>query len=493
MCLSPLKIANKSTYYRPDVSALPSFYEVPCGKCDECRNFYMSEWRTRISYEIDSLYKRGGKAIFLTFTYNDSCLPHLTSNGITIPCFSGNDVKRFLNKIKVYANRTYGKYSYKYFFTSEYGKNTKRPHYHALFFLEQRVDEVAFAEKCRQYWNYGFMFPQRKGGVYVGNDGSPAPILIRSLAGGAKYVSKYVTKDLSYFDDAVVSAALAPYFVKCEDYYTVNDSTIVEYSTYYKRVNPKDIFKDCMPKHFQSKGFGSCILSRITDSDYPALLEKGIFNPLTLQYDPLPSYVINKLMYKNVVSSRLNSEGKPLYDRFLTDFGKQYLYKVFDTKRKRILDNYRSFVSSYIQYSDILKNVGLTLFDVDSVINDVKSLEDFATWYVAYRFAPDCVIDTNVRLSSGIIDDAFSYSRGLRYFTLSRDLVQLRKFPPQKYKILNYDTPAFRRICAFRSLVSLYQLCTCTLKSDNYFYNKFVEDGINKLKRYYNIYDNKFC
>ena len=170
MCLSPLIIRNKSPYYFPSVSALPSHFEVPCGKCDECRNFYMSEWRTRISYEIDSLYKRGGKAIFLTFTYNDAHLPSLTCNNVTIPAFSHTDVKTFLNKVKVWSNRTYGKKSYKYFFTSEYGSTTKRPHYHALFFLEKRVDPSLFAEQCRKYWLYGFMFPKFKKGVgYVGN------------------------------------------------------------------------------------------------------------------------------------------------------------------------------------------------------------------------------------------------------------------------------------------------------------------------------------
>ena len=494
MCLSPLIIRNKSPYYYPSVSALPSHYEVPCGKCDECRNFYMSEWRTRISYEIDSLYKRGGKAIFLTFTYNDAHLPSLSCNGVTIPAFSHSDVKTFLNKIKVWSNRTYGKKAYKYFFTSEYGSTTKRPHYHALFFLEERVDPCRFAEQCRQYWLYGFMFPKYQKGVgYVGNHGESAPILIKSLVGGAKYVSKYVTKDLSYFDDELVQRALAPFFVRKEDFVVRDGSTIVEYSYNFVEVDPKLTFKDRLPKHWQSNGLGSSMLANIKPADYSSLLSKGIFNPLTMQFDALPQFVSNKLMYKNVPSERRNADGKILYDRQLSDFGVLYLSKVFDVKCKRVVDNYTSFASTYMQYVRTLKDVGLSLFDVDAVLSKVGDLHEFARWFVSYRFAPDCQILHNIFMHEGDMSMALCYDSSFEYFKLSKDLVYQRKYPPQKYKVLATHNPLYERIVAFRSLVSLYKLCTSTLKSDDYFYKAFVDAGIQQIKRFYAIYDKTLC
>ena len=39
----------------------------------------------------------------------------------------------------------------------------------------------------------------KKRACYVDNFGKVSQVTIRSLAGGAKYVSKYITKDMSFF------------------------------------------------------------------------------------------------------------------------------------------------------------------------------------------------------------------------------------------------------------------------------------------------------
>ena len=53
---------------------------VPCGQCLECQNAIKQDWETRFSFWLDSLYKRNGVALMLTFTYNDAHLPHFPND-----------------------------------------------------------------------------------------------------------------------------------------------------------------------------------------------------------------------------------------------------------------------------------------------------------------------------------------------------------------------------------------------------------------------------
>jgi len=66
-------------------------------------------------------------------------------------------------------------------------------------------------------------------------------------------------------------------------------------------------------------------------------LENGIFDSLRNEQVELPQYIINRLMYKNVCSTktskpRFGKNGLPLYDRELTDLGRWYLSSVFKKK-----------------------------------------------------------------------------------------------------------------------------------------------------------------
>lgn len=499
MCTSPIKIKNPGVYFNPALHSAPSYYDVPCGSCFECRQVKRNEWQTRISLEMSDLYARGGKAIFLTFTYNDACLPHLrVLNRPVIPCFRHDDVLRFLNKIKVFANRQYGKGSYRYFFTSEYGSNTKRPHYHALFFLESCVNEVVFAEKCREYWRYGFMFPRMKNGVYVDNKGEAASILIRSLAGGAKYVAKYVTKDLSYFDDSLVSSVLAPFLDRScdsDDYIVRDGSLIVEYVPSLKTVYPAQVYKNCMPKHWQSKGLGSVLLRGKTTEQLVDYLRRGVFNPLTQKVVPCPQYVINKMMYVNVPSGRFNADGRELYDRYLSDFGKEYFGMLYDNKVKSVEDSIRSFASTYIQYADILKEQCISLFDVDLLLRKVGDLHKFSVWSVVYRYTAPCEIYHKMVMSYGDLFAAFDDSVAFDFYLTCRSTELFRKYPPQKFNLPSWDNSQDILVILqdYENLYSIFKFCTCEKRDRDYFYKDFVDKGIERLKRFYAQYDTNLC
>ena len=496
MCTNPIRIKNPSVYFNHTLHSAPAYYDVPCGACLECRQVKRAEWQTRISLEMSDLYARGGKAIFLTFTYNGSCLPYLrVLDRPAIPCFRHSDVLRFLNKIKVFANREFGKGSYRYFFTSEYGSNTKRPHYHALFFLEPSVDEVVFAEKCREYWTFGFMFPRMRNGVYVDNDNNPSSILIRSLAGGAKYVAKYVTKDLSYYDDNSVSAALAPYTYCDFDYIVREGSTIVEYIPCFRTVNPAVVHKDCMPKHWQSKGLGSVILRNKSTHELVDYLHRGVYNPLTQKVVPCPQYIIDKLMYINVPSTRLNADGKVLYDRYLSDFGKEYFGILYDRKVKSTEDSLRTFASSYIQYAGILKEYNISLFDVDALLKKVGDLHKLSVWSVAYRYSAPSEIFHRMLMSSGDMLSAFDDDVAFDFYLNCRSLAYFRKYPPLKYDMGTWDipTPLSSLLADYTRLYSIFKYCTCEKRDRDYFYKDFVDKGVERLKRFYANYDTSLC
>lgn len=332
MCTNPLTISNKSPYKIYDIS--PNKYQVPCGKCLECRSLVQNDWCTRLSYEINSFYRNGGIGVFLTFTYNDDNLP--VFEPLNQPCFRHDDVLKFLDRINLYMQRRYGPYMYKYFICSEYGKNTQRPHYHGLFLLQHSVDWLSFVEKCRELWSdHGFMFPKFDGYQYVDNQGLGVSPTLQNGAASSKYVSKYITKDLSFYN----IPSIAAYLDKRNNSFNL---------PYEKR---KELIKRCLPKHWQSKGIGLSQLEQINLFDSISVenaLRNGVFEPLSGKVVPLSSYIVNKLMYKSVKSTRFSpTTGKPLYDRYLTDFGRKYQRLTFDNRLHRELHKYDEFLQSH--------------------------------------------------------------------------------------------------------------------------------------------------
>lgn len=329
MCTSPLTISNKSPYKVYDIS--PQKYQVPCGKCLECRSLVQNDWCVRLSYEINMFYRNGGIGVFLTFTYNDDNLPVFAP--LNQPCFRHDDVLKFLDRINLYMQRTYGSYKYKYFICSEYGKNTQRPHYHGAFLLHHGVDWFSFVEKCRELWSeHGFMFPKFDGHQYVDNEGLGVTPTLRNGAASAKYVSKYITKDMSFYN----IPSIAAYLDKRNDSFDV---------PYQKR---KELIKRCLPKHWQSKGIGISQMEQINFFDFNSVrnsLKNGVYEPLSGEVVPLSSYIVNKLMYKSVKSNRKSpTTGKLLYDRYLTDFGRQYSRFTFDNRLHKEIHKFNEFL-----------------------------------------------------------------------------------------------------------------------------------------------------
>lgn len=461
MCLSPLHIDNKSAYRSPLYQSLA--YDVPCCKCEECRLAMRSEWLTRLAFEVDALYKSGGVAVFLTFTYDDLHLPIFTDGDFSVSCFNHSDVTSFFDRLEIAVRRKYGKGAFKKFFVSEYGKDTRRPHYHGLFFLASFVDYVGFCEIARRVWSYGYMFPKfdKYRNCYVDNDGFPVVPTLHSLADGAKYVSKYVTKDMSFYGLPEVAAYL--------------DSPVG-----YK-------LKPYLPKHWQSNGIGLSILDHISlqsDSDIKKLLSDGVYSPILDKVVPCPRFIFNKLMYNRVKSDRVSpTSGKLLYDRYLSDFGRQYLYTVF---KSRVLKKSVKMSTVFQQCTPTLPLSSIGVSDAA----DFSQFVPLAIYHELLKYLGRSCIGFNLTMSSGDVSELLSIDGAFPIWLDSKD-TELHKAN------IDYDLPVESPLHLFESygiLDSDFIKYSIQLKKEKYEEIKKKTEEIEAARRRFKCrYPKKLC
>lgn len=369
MCFNPLQIRANKSY---DIALYtPESYTVPCGKCDECRSEHRSEWATRMQFEVHDFVKRGGHALMLLLSYNDENLPLFPFHGMEdMPCFNKQHVLNLLNKLKVYAHRHYGKASFKYMLCSEFGEHTRRPHYHMILMLEPGVDWLSFCLKVHEYWTYGFVFPKydTKRKIFVDNKNYPVSPLVRNAVAGGRYCTKYITKDLYFLGQPRLVD-----FLKGEFYQSLKREKLFDKKRFYDY---------CLPFHLQSKALGKCMINYLdlsSESTIEATFNKGCLdfaNPG--KYLKLPSYIVNKLMYKNVSTKNFSEPrissvtGKPLYDRELTDFGKKYLKFIFKTRIFRQSDKIKLFYDNFTSFSMYLPILGIDVSDIQNTLRSAK-------------------------------------------------------------------------------------------------------------------------
>lgn len=494
MCTSPLLVDNPSVYRHPLYTT--SKVTVPCGSCEECRNTYMSSWQTRLSFELADLYKRGGVAIFLTFTFNDENLPHFDlpiyarnfiDNKCTYAglepqsCFNREYVLKFLNNLKVNANKLFGPGAYKYFFCSEYGKTTCRPHHHALFFIESGIDPNEFALLCRKLWHYGFMFPKydEKHNIWIDNDNCPSAITIKSLVGGCKYVAKYVTKDLSFFNLENVKSFLET------RYKTLSDTE-------------KKAFDNCLPKHWQSKGLGAVLLRKLekySDTELVKKLDTGVTSPLTGKVIPLPNYVVNKLLYKNVRSNRVSkTTGKKLYNRYLSDFGKAYLKRVYLNRVTKLTDKILvSLTDNNLSY--YMENIGYPLHIIDKI--KTLDISKLCRCIAHYHYVGTNLNDLQLSVFRELytVRELFSDSISSELYVKQHDTFYKKTAQTPSLSAPMYTSDVLRG-GLYQTIFFLHDIFVnisiFKRKLNNMYYQK-ISDTTDILKSQYYKFNKKFC
>lgn len=479
MCLFPNHIHPRSVYFRSAISS--SSIDVPCGECSACRDARKVSWEDRLCLEVSDWYKNGGIGVLLTFTYDDKFLPRFAvDENTTIPCFSSFDVKQFLNRVKVRCNREFGKGFYKYFVCSEFGKTTQRPHLHTAFLIKDGTKYVQFCELCRECWSLtfktdrnghkklvhrlGFMFPKRVHGRYVDDFGRDRDPRFRSQLAGAKYVCKYICKDLAYIEDPRIS----PY-VK-ESY-----------------------FKDFLPKSYKSNNLGFEPVKRIVESGDSAkielMLKDGIWSPLQQKYIPLWSSAVNRLMYNNVYRGRINyATGKKLYDRELSSFGKQYLWFAFKARYHRTIEKMYQRMLLYVN-SQTLQDYFCFKFPKLFIQSDFKN---YALFHCLIRTCSHPQQDNvfGVFKRQGL--DFFDVESWREFYLLRHDSLRLKSF---HMNLVPSNFPYDSQIADLERFDSFYcELCRYLEKGNLLKYKKRGEE-IERAKQAAGVYgyNQKLC
>lgn len=134
-------------------------FEVNCGKCYQCIKRKITDWATRLHFEI---LNSKSEPIFLTLTYNDANLKKTNvSNKCKYASLCKRDLQLFFKRLRknslkaglIYTN------DLRYLAVGEYGTKNKRPHYHILLFNANH-------EQCIKAWTKG---AQPIGEVYFGD------------------------------------------------------------------------------------------------------------------------------------------------------------------------------------------------------------------------------------------------------------------------------------------------------------------------------------
>lgn len=473
------------------------------------------EWEARLIYELSHVKACGGTAVFLTLTYNWFSLPLLEYDALItydafgnqkryepmpMPIFDNEDIKKLTDSLNSFMQFKYGKKSYKYFVAGEYGKNTKRPHYHLLLmFYRSDISWKQVTEKVRELWqDNGFLFPRYRKDIdmYVDNFGKCSTPLLKGfdpasgvpLIAGARYVSKYVCKDLSFLQLPHVVDLVERSYTKNNRKYILADVG-GEFHKY--------LLRRFLPIHLQSKGLGYSILDCIDFSDAQSVhdaLTIGVRNPL----DPsdviaLPQYALRKLLFKYIRSRRVSPvTGLNLYDRYLTDFGKAYLSTVFQNNVTRLSSNFKKYVEQSKTLPttvDIYKKVCQFINDKPHYISDVfvaVSCYRLHLRYLCGSALRQLFIDFN-----GDISLLFCPHMIAPYYVLSRDTDSLKRLPYSE----PYPSDLMRDTFEYlKELNSLFNILACRIKSEHYRLVTYKRDESDRYRFIHSYkYDKNLC
>ena len=133
-----------------DIYKLGRLLLLPCGKCPSCMENKALEWTARLVKESEE-WKY---TYFITLTYDDKNVKDLNKR----------DIQLFLKRFRKDTG-----YELKYYVSGEYGETTLRPHYHAIFYLNDKITDLVFY-KDNLYTSKTFANAWKMGQVLVSND-----------------------------------------------------------------------------------------------------------------------------------------------------------------------------------------------------------------------------------------------------------------------------------------------------------------------------------
>lgn len=391
--------------YQPTVDKVN--ITVPCGKCEQCRNKIQEDWFLRIYTEI----KNARSSAFVTLTYSEDNVPKITlPNGVTTTCFRKADFKNFMDQLRRSFYRGFGRVkipygSMKFFCASEFGTDprfTRRPHYHLLLcfysgneLTHKDINEFDLYKDIVRYWKGGDISPQYNSDGSLNMRRSKTGLMIVNKLKSAQYVSKYVTKDVGFYQKPEIQAWL-DLKLKKDNY--------AEYKDRY------EFIKAYLPSHYQSHGFGIALYHLcLRDND---IIKFGLHFPdYPSKSYRIPPYIMDKLFYRAEKVSDFDQKV-----RVLTDFGKKWFKTVFESKIHRTSE----FLSQYfvenriLSFSDkfILKKFGRSRQSLFQYMNSLlagRSFDDLAIYSQVYKDTLISQYCDSIKLS--YLDDKLKFLR----------------------------------------------------------------------------------
>lgn len=171
-----------------------SFFDVPCGRCLNCRLSKARTWSQRCILETKSWQDNW----FVTLTYEDEFLTPVCDeksgeflNATLVP----DEVQAFMKRLREFYQRTYGHVGIRFYMAGEYGDTTYRPHYHLIIFNLPLFDLKLYSRSPLgdDYFNSAVLTRLwGKGHVVVGE------VTPQSAAYVARYVMKKAKDETDY-------------------------------------------------------------------------------------------------------------------------------------------------------------------------------------------------------------------------------------------------------------------------------------------------------
>lgn len=353
MCNRPIKIKNNSLEF--DGAIDKSYFIVPCGHCSECMASKRADYEFRLLCE----YKYHAKmTFFYTLTFDDDHLPTYEfpfMKNEPVKCFDKKLVQKFLKRLR--KRLTKQGINLKYFISSEYGENTRRPHHHAIFFVDTYINPVEFRELISKTWIFGFNKPGRNNGVVT--DSRPL-----------SYCAKYVAKDLDFYDNF-------PSLDQLHRFYDNHPFRTKDGQLWRVDIDDDDI-KNSMPFHLQSSNLGVKVLDLFTEDNLINNSYDFIHYDGTVKSYRIPLYYLRKKLY----DTGININGNVQYK--LNEFG-EYIFKKKTLNRcLKTYDELKDIISR-IETFDFSKDAFLSTYSPATLINMFKSFDnDFIDFFAKY-------------------------------------------------------------------------------------------------------------
>lgn len=296
-CTRPLKCGFQAdgktlSFSSKNASNEYASFQLPCGKCLQCRLEYGRQWAIRCIHEAQ-MHENN---CFITLTYDDD---HLKSDKLIY-----SDFQNFMKKLRKLQDDPIG-----VFVTGEYGEKTKRPHWHACLFnwmpkdanykySNERGDQVYESETLKKLWPNGI---SEFGSVTFESAGYVARYAAKKLTHGKDQEHDYHPISKKSSKNAIGKKWLEKYYTDVFNYgkIVLPDGKTCGIPRYYEKWFQKNHPEEYL-NYLQTVKYP--MIQQLNDNKEPEQI-RSWNRPLSLTRNQVKEYIVNekfKLLQKHL-------------------------------------------------------------------------------------------------------------------------------------------------------------------------------------------------